>query len=372
MHRSLIVRGSLFSVCAIGLVAACAETEGTDEAAGRVAKLAASPRSTAELGVVTWDVRPDGRDTRVVGRDAGAERQVELIIRRDANAPEELVRIEGIYPEVGELQLLHTGEVAAATSAYLRQLGADVHADLGAGATPVVADSGLGVAVSEIATNDSGIIHAGWNLWGYEIKPTLGGACRSGTARERGEIYADYGAFATWTGWASPPPPFPQPATDCTATFYMYVNGGHWDDFHWRIYNGPINLALGKPAGQSSTALGALAMRATDGTTDGRWTINSVTHTNADAQAWWQVDLGVPTSIGQVVIFNRTDCCSERLADFDILVSDDGASWTIASTFFGPAPSVVPFPMRVFGRFVRIQLRGTNFLSLAEVQIFAQ
>lgn len=42
----------------------------------------------------------------------------------------------------------------------------------------------------------------------------------------------------------------------------------------------------------------------------------SVTHTNIEAKAWWQVDLGAIHEIGQVILYNRTDCCSERLANF--------------------------------------------------------
>ena len=363
-----VIRGSLCSIAALGMITACTTDERAEDAAqAPVARLAASARSTADLGVATWEVRPDGADARVIGRDAASARQVELIIRRDAAAPDERVRIDAVYPDAGELQLSSTGVVDAAPSDYLRRLAEDVHADLGAGATPVAGDDGLGIAVSEIGTNDQGTIHAGWNLWAYEIRQTVGGACRSGTVRDHGEIYADYGATAIWTGWA-----FSAPQTDCTATFYMYINGGHWDDFHWRTFNRPINLAAGKPAGQSSTLQGALAARAVDGNTDGNWYNNSVTHTNFDAQAWWQVDLGVSNNIGQVVLFNRSDCCSERLSDFDILVSDDGFTWSTAASYFGQAPGQVAFTMHTTGRFVRVQLRGANYLSLAEVQIFAQ
>src|SRR5262249_55935006 len=87
------------------------------------------------------------------------------------------------------------------------------------------------------------------------------------------------------------------------------------------------NLALGKTATQSSTAFGGDAARAVDGNVDGDFFAGSVTSTEHEAQAWWQVDLGAMTDIGEVVIYNRTDCCSERLADFDVLVSRDGVAW---------------------------------------------
>jgi F5/8 type C domain len=131
------------------------------------------------------------------------------------------------------------------------------------------------------------------------------------------------------------------------------------------------NLALGRPASQSSTNPGgASASRATDGNTDGNYGNGSVTHTNLDARAWWQVDLGSVIDIGDVVLHNRTDCCSERLSDFDILLSNDGVNWVIVAGFTGAAPARLPLNIRLQGRYVRVQLRGTNYLSLAEVEVF--
>src|ERR1022692_960607 len=75
------------------------------------------------------------------------------------------------------------------------------------------------------------------------------------------------------------------------------------------------NLAQGKAATQSSTLPGYAAAGATsavDGTTDGNFSNGSVTATNLDSNAWWQVDLGASTAIGSVVVWNRTDCCGSR------------------------------------------------------------
>ena len=59
-----------------------------------------------------------------------------------------------------------------------------------------------------------------------------------------------------------------------------------------------------------------------DGITDGNFYDNSVTHTNADPNAWWQVDLGASTAVSSIVIWNRTDCCGDRLSDYWVFVSD--------------------------------------------------
>ena len=137
------------------------------------------------------------------------------------------------------------------------------------------------------------------------------------------------------------------------------------------MYEQRANLADHKPATQSSTLFGADAARAVDGNTDGNFSDNSVTHTDLDAPSWWQVDLGTTTSIGTVMLYNRTDCCASRLSDFDILVSNDGSNWQTAYSFFGTAPNPARISINVMGRFVRVRLRGTDYLSLAEVQIFA-
>jgi hypothetical protein len=65
------------------------------------------------------------------------------------------------------------------------------------------------------------------------------------------------------------------------------------------------NLALGRPATQSSTIPGYLtdgAGAAVDGNTDGNFFDGSVTGTNADPNAWWQVDLGASATVSSIAI----------------------------------------------------------------------
>ncbi len=140
------------------------------------------------------------------------------------------------------------------------------------------------------------------------------------------------------------------------------------------------NLALGKTTTQSSTYPGGTASKAVDGNTDGSWSNNSLTHTNYENQAWWFVDLGGIKEIKNIRIWNRTDCCSDRLSNFYVFVSDDPFASSNPSVTVGqagvwsafitdyPNPNVVVSPMRS-GRYVAIQLSGTNYLSLAEVEV---
>jgi F5/8 type C domain/Bacterial Ig-like domain (group 1)/Domain of unknown function DUF11 len=141
----------------------------------------------------------------------------------------------------------------------------------------------------------------------------------------------------------------------------------------------------GAVASQSSTLPGyptAVAASAIDGNTDGNFSDASVTATNLDNNAWWQVDLGASTFVNSVTIFNRTDCCGTRLSDYWVFVSDtpflatDTPATLLARSAptFGshqttaPNPSVT-IPIGAQGRYVRVQLTGANYLSLAEVQV---
>ena len=143
------------------------------------------------------------------------------------------------------------------------------------------------------------------------------------------------------------------------------------------------NVALGKAAIQSSTWLSASAERAVDGNTSGDWADGSVTHTALQTHSWWQVDLGeVYSEISGIEIWNRTDSNQGRLDDFYVFVSDvPFVSGDLAATLAQsgvwsqhqvgvPDPKVM-LPVGRSGRYVRIQLADTNYLTLAEVKVFA-
>jgi type IV pilus assembly protein PilY1 len=97
------------------------------------------------------------------------------------------------------------------------------------------------------------------------------------------------------------------------------------------------DLASGKPTSQSSTDFGGVSSRAVDGNRDGIFNNNSVTHTTTQYQPWWQVDLGTSSQISRIRIFNRTDCCEDRLANFYIFAASfDMSGKTIAELLEDP------------------------------------
>ena len=131
------------------------------------------------------------------------------------------------------------------------------------------------------------------------------------------------------------------------------------------------NLAQGKAASQSSTGSGGGANRAVDGNTNGTYSVGSVTHTTNSRNAWWQVDLGANSAIDSIQLWNRTDCCADRLSNFYVFVSaanisgrsfsslvNDSTVWRYQMT--GQAPAKLDIPVGVSGRYVRVQLAVTN------------
>ncbi len=129
-----------------------------------------------------------------------------------------------------------------------------------------------------------------------------------------------------------------------------------------------VNVALNKPATQSSTRFGGVASRAVDGNTNG----NSFTHTDFE-QGWWRVDLQDEYDISTINVFNRTTCCSERLIGASVYVGNIGSSNPNDYTLVGAlnANAQINFTnLNVSGRYVLIDRNNTNWLSLAEVQVF--
>lgn len=150
-----------------------------------------------------------------------------------------------------------------------------------------------------------------------------------------------------------------------------------------QVFGTILNVAFRQTATQSSTWGSAYASEAVDGNTDGNFYDNSVASTNLDTNAWWQVDLGASATLNSIEIWNRTDCCESRLSDYWVFVSDtpflpsdtpttlQGRAGTFSShQTSAPSPSASIVINGAQGRYVRVQLSGSGYLSLAEVQVF--
>jgi len=143
------------------------------------------------------------------------------------------------------------------------------------------------------------------------------------------------------------------------------------------------NVALfteGGRATQSSTDHGGSASRAIDGNTNGVWKKHSITHTRRSPgtlNPHWEVQLDDLYFISQINVYNRKDCCNNRIENFVLTIYDNGTvSYT--STISDPKESNAVKDLYTFyftgikGDKVRIDLPGANrILSLAEVEVLA-
>jgi hypothetical protein len=147
-------------------------------------------------------------------------------------------------------------------------------------------------------------------------------------------------------------------------------------------YDPSLNIARGKAADQSSTAFGSPASNAVDGNTNGSYGGGSITHTDYNQYAWWQVDLGAAQAIAGVNLWNRTDCCADRDSDYWVFVADSPFDHSLTPEQQAARPGVwsdhqpgtmgrpTRLPAATAGRYVMVQLVGANYLALAEVQVF--
>ncbi|XP_066297206.1 fucolectin-like [Branchiostoma lanceolatum] len=145
------------------------------------------------------------------------------------------------------------------------------------------------------------------------------------------------------------------------------------------------NIARDKPTVQSSTAHRGFSNRAVDGSANTFWAGKSCTHTEQNVKdPWWYVDLLAPYPIGIVKIYNRQDCCTERINPFIVLVGDNGrhahaapltytkqcggewgSDYTDKGVFYIDCGGIR-------GRYVSVKLPGNErTLTLCEVEVYA-
>ena len=90
-----------------------------------------------------------------------------------------------------------------------------------------------------------------------------------------------------------------------------------------QVMSGGKNVALKKPASQSSVDNEGDASRAVDGNTDGVYANNSVTHTKLEQSPWWEVDLGSEVAIDQINVFSRAEDLVSRLNRYTVTILDE-------------------------------------------------
>ena len=88
-----------------------------------------------------------------------------------------------------------------------------------------------------------------------------------------------------------------------------------------QVFSSGKNIARTGKATQSSVGYSSPAAKAIDGNHNGSFA--SCSCTNSERNAWWEVDLGGQFPIDSVVVWNRTDCCPERLDKLSIRILNE-------------------------------------------------
>lgn len=117
-------------------------------------------------------------------------------------------------------------------------------------------------------------------------------------------------------------------------------------------------------ASESSIYSDCIAYYAIDGD------LGSISHTNIEHNAWWQVKLPKDVNITKINILNRTNCCQDRLSDFDVLLLDNNEIIVKSIYQKETLQNFIFDNINVEARIVKIMLRGTNYLHIADVSIF--
>jgi len=156
-----------------------------------------------------------------------------------------------------------------------------------------------------------------------------------------------------------------------------------------------VNLAIGQPSARQSSTLTtwpalSKAENAVNGDLCGVFAERgSTTHTNVEANAWWDVDLGSVSPISEVDVIMRANsdanpvAAGDEVTNFYVFVSDQPFASTSPATtiaqagvstyFYGTPPrSSYPFVINRTGRYVRVQISSTWVVFLNEVQIWSQ
>lgn len=123
------------------------------------------------------------------------------------------------------------------------------------------------------------------------------------------------------------------------------------------------------------------ASRAIDGNTNGFYWDGSVTHSGGEVGNWWSVAWNQDYAMESINVFNRTDCCSERINGFAVSVLNNGIEVWNSGEIASFTPTITSglhesgmsfsFGGLVVGDQVKIAKTNNNWLHLAEVQVMA-
>jgi len=154
--------------------------------------------------------------------------------------------------------------------------------------------------------------------------------------------------------------------------YYLYTADGI-NDPDLSCAHKSTNLALqGAIATQSSTDHGGVASRVIDGGLSGNWGDGQVQHTRREDNPWVKVTLAKAATIKKVTVWNRTDCCKDRLNNSDIQILDSAGN-IIAQKYLENTNGMRTLEFNfddVVGSAVRVKKRSNGNFNIAEIEVF--
>jgi len=136
-------------------------------------------------------------------------------------------------------------------------------------------------------------------------------------------------------------------------------------------YTGYGNLALFKAVKASSDAYGWKMANVVNGLTDGFGGAGACYHSATETTPWVQIDLGAPTAIASIVVYNRLDSASDRLNGFTIAAGATEA--TIAAIKSNvTAQNITTIPVSGTFQFIKLSIPGANkIINICEIEVYA-
>ena len=139
--------------------------------------------------------------------------------------------------------------------------------------------------------------------------------------------------------------------------------------------NNKLDLS-GLSTEQSTTYYNSISSLAVDGDKTGSGS-SVVTHTLEEEDSWWRIDLGAVYDLTRIDIYNRINCCNERLDGTKVYVgvtdSYSPMDYTQVGTTLTGSLSVQQLDFSASGRYILVSqhdIVGPRILSLAEVEAY--
>ncbi len=146
---------------------------------------------------------------------------------------------------------------------------------------------------------------------------------------------------------------------------------------HFGDRPGPFpNIALGRPASQSSTCVWSHHQDArldAAAANNGRLDVEFGCHTDSEDGPWWRVDLEAPSLVHGIRIQNRRQF-EGRLNGFQIQSSTDDVTWTVIHAQAADKAAGllirIDMPGPVLARYLRLLVPGRTILHIVEFEAY--